>query len=210
VYSALNTSQLIKTVKSQAKTIDNLTYQNDFIGNLFVNVTDEAKDQVMSISGQRKLIEDISTEKNEREILEGAKKIEEQLSKITRTFEALNFVTSNRTNLKHVFDTVAILTKAKSSVSFKIEGETLKNVLINCEPKFLVYILSEIALYLYKKGVTQTEIIGEMQGKSMVILINKSYNYDPEFIKKLNSIVENEENININVNEDGMMRIIID
>lgn len=207
--------ELILSVKSAIKTaalykeVNMLDYQKEFISNLLVNVTDETKDQVMALSGQKTLIQDESDILKNDNLKQIANKIEISLEKINNTFKALNFATNEMIeNLEEIFDTVQILTFAKSSATFRIE--TNQNIIVNCKSNFLVYILSEIIMYLYENNNRQTfEVLGKKINDKTEILINTSFNYDNKFINKIYNIAANEDKIKILVNDNSIIKILI-
>ncbi|MDO5555585.1 MAG: response regulator [Clostridia bacterium] len=207
--------ELILSVKSAIKTaalykkVNMLDYQKEFISNLLVNVTDETKDQVMALAGQKVILEDESDILKNDNIKQVANKIGISLEKINNTFKALNFATNGTTEtLKEIFDTVNILTFAKSSATFKIESN--QNIIVNCKANFLVYILSEIIMYLYENNKReQFEVVGKKIEDKTEILINVSFNYSNDIINKIYNIASNEDKIKILINDKSIIQIII-
>ena len=53
-----------------------------------------------------------------------------------------------------------------------------------------------------------TEIIAKKINNDINILIDKSYNYNEDILKKLNNIVAFNKNIHININE-GLLKIVV-
>lgn len=203
--------ELIVSVKSAVKTsrlmkeINELNYEEEFIGKLLVNVTDEMKEQLAVMAGPKMMLKDKADELNNIELKEIANKWQYSVDKIEKKLTALNFRTSYISTINDIFDTVKVLTLAFSSCIFK---ETHEIVPIQCNPKYLVYLLSEIIMYLYKNSVVETEILAKKVDESVVVVINRAYEYSDEIIRKLNNITTFDDNITINLS-DNLLEIVI-
>lgn len=202
VKSAIKTSALLKEVNQ-------LSYKKEFISNLLIGVTDETKDQVMAISGQRIIIDDKANEYSDKKLKEASDSIKDHLEKISKRFQALNFETEDNKlcNLSKVFDTVKILTFVKSSFEFNLEDNV--NITVKCKGSSLIYILSEIVTYLYNNNIEQTEIVARKTEQGVNILIKKQYDYDSEIIEKIKTISASEKSIQIEINNDNMLEISV-
>jgi len=198
VKSAIKTAMLVKTLNISS-------YEEEFVGNLLVRVTDETKDQFMAMSAPKMLLKDKADELNNSELKEIAEKWQHSVDIMERTFKALNFKTDYLATVNDVFDDVRILTLTKSTCKLI---DTTETVSINCQGKYLVYLLAEIVMYLYENNVSDVEISSKKIDSNVNISIDKPCNYSEDLTSKLNRIASFDSNINVNAT-DNMLEIII-
>lgn len=163
------------------------------------------KDQLTVMAGPKKLLEEKADELNSSELREIAEKWQYSVNKIEKTLKALNFRTNSIMTMNEIFSTVNILTLAKSSCILK---ETPEIVSANCESKYLVYMLSEIVMYLYENDVSEAEIAAKKGNGYVVVTVNKPCKYSESIIKRLNNITRFDRHITVNINDD-LLEIII-
>lgn len=85
--AAIKTSFLNKEIRKKDKEITKLSYKKAIMGNLIVNLVNEAKDQLMQIGGMNSVI---ATDENYQIESKG---IQAALEKTYKLYEALNFET---------------------------------------------------------------------------------------------------------------------
>jgi len=203
--ASMKQAQLVKTVKEQAKIINVQQYEEEFVGRLLVTVTDEMKDQLIVMAGPKMLLEEKANELDNAELKEIVKKWQYSTDKIARMLMALNFKTSYIGNINDLFGVVKTLTLAKSTWQYT---ETTEPISISNNPKYLVYLLSEIVMYLYENNVSDVEVSAKRNDNGASILINKPFVYSEDIIKKLNNIATFGENISIII-VDNLLEIVI-
>lgn len=188
------------------KQIDMLNYHTQFIGNLLTDVTNETKDQIMVISMQNLALEDIAKESNDERLKKIHDYIQSALQKESNVFESLNFREDSFIgNLNMVFDIVKTLTISKSSSYLNMEiSETIP---ISCKASYLIYLLSEIIIYLSSEKIDHIRIVAKKENEATHIIIENSYAYEETFITKLKAIVGIEDKIQINLGSDKILEI---
>jgi len=199
IKSLLKMALLVKTVQEQEKVINMQQYEEEFIGRLLVNVTNEMREQFMIMSAPKQELQDKASELNNEKLKEIAGAWQNSVNKMSHMLDALNFRVENSVGINYIFDTVRILTLANSSCIFP-QTDDFTNV--HCKPKYLIYILSEIVMYLYENKVEQAEIVCRQLDGKINILINRQFDYSQEMIKKINDIALNDEKISINLNNN--------
>lgn len=178
--SAIKTSYLYKQIIEKDKEIAKLHYKNSIKGNLIVNLVNEAKDQLMQISGMNQSIK-MNSKEYERE----TNIIKNALEKTYELYEALNFE-----NLKNID-----LLKFNKIVKILIKPTLLlnnANLLLETEDNSIIVHNSSDNIYLTIKLI---EILIENNNKEIKVKAIKENNSE-----YLQIITENIIN-NINLQE---------
>ena len=143
--AAIKTSFLNKEIRKKDKEITKLSYKKAIMGNLIVNLVNEAKDQLMQIGGMNSAI---ATDENYQIESKG---IQAALEKTYKLYEALNFET-----LK---ETIEILLKPtllvnNSTLVFSVENEN--EVIYNVND--VIYIIIKTVEILTKNNIKNINI----------------------------------------------------
>jgi len=203
--------ELIVTVKSAIKTsklirkMDEVDYQERFFGKLLLNITAEMKEQVAIMTESKQALKDKENALKSEELQKIVNIWQASVDKMSYLIRVLNFKGAKTETVNSIFDTANILTLPTSACIFQ---QTNEDVYPNCKPKYLVYILAEIVMYLYENGVTGTEFIATKSVNGVNILVNKLYEYNDDIIRKINNIISFDENINMSIT-DNLLEIII-
>ena len=155
----------------------------------------------MAMSGQKQRLIDISEETDNKDLKDISEKWQYSINKLENTFEALNFRTSDTLSLRQIFDTVKILTFAKSSYTLDILNID-DSITVKSGAKYVIYILTEIVLYLYDNSMRDVKIVLKQADTATEILVNAKYDYEKDFLHKLDKIIANQKNVSIKIDNN--------
>lgn len=187
--AAIKTSFLNKEIREKDKEIAKLNFKKAITGNLIVRLVNEAKDQLMQISGMNSVIADNEDYKIE------ANGITSALERTYQLYEALNFETLNEIDLRGLKDIISILLKPtllinSASLQFDINDEGI--IINNASNK--IYIIIK-ALEILTRNDAKS-IILKMDENKFKICFDKEVNVD-----LLNDLKILADNIEINTNQ---------
>lgn len=151
--AAIKTSFLNKEIRKKDKEITKLNYKKAIMGNLIVNLVNEAKDQLMQIGGMNSAI---ATDEN-YEI--ESKGIQAALEKTYKLYEALNFETLKEVMAIKLKETIEILLKPtllvnNSTLVFSVENDN--EVIYNAND--VIYIIIKTVEILTKNNIKNINI----------------------------------------------------
>lgn len=151
--AAIKTSFLNKEIRKKDKEITKLNYKKAIMGNLIVNLVNEAKDQLMQIGGMNSAI---ATDEN-YEI--ESKGIQAALEKTYKLYEVLNFETLKEVMAIKLKETIEILLKPtllvnNSTLVFSVENEN--EVIYNAND--VIYIIIKTVEILTKNNIKNINI----------------------------------------------------
>lgn len=151
--AAIKTSFLNKEIRKKDKEITKLSYKKAIMGNLIVNLVNEAKDQLMQIGGMNSAI---ATDEN-YEI--ESKGIQTALEKTYKLYEALNFESLKEVMAIKLKETIEILLKPtllvnNSTLVFSVENEN--EVIYNVND--VIYIIIKTVEILTKNNIKNINI----------------------------------------------------
>lgn len=151
--AAIKTSFLNKEIRKKDKEITKLSYKKAIMGNLIVNLVNEAKDQLMQIGGMNSAI---ATDENYQIESKG---IQAALEKTYKLYEALNFETLKEVMAIKLKETIEILLKPtllvnNSTLVFSVENEN--EVIYNVND--VIYIIIKTVEILTKNNIKNINI----------------------------------------------------
>lgn len=197
VRSAIKTHDLIQIIKEKETEIDMLNYKNNFMGDLIVGITDSLKGQVITIKESQDQINKIVEKKHIKDIESNLNLIKNCIEKELKTINAMDFYTNQKYELKEILDIVNTLLKVKllmnkTNLNINIE----KEFIVNCKSSILVIILVEIISYLCENKIENIDL-NILQDNNVIIEIITKFDYEENFLRKINSIKKEDENIDI-------------
>ena len=147
--SAIKTSFLNKKIREKDQEIAKLSYKKAIMGNLIANLANEAKDQLMQISGMNESIK-MSTNDYETE----NKVIENALKKTYELYEALNFENLQNIDVLQFNKIINILLKPTillNNVNLSFETEN-KEIIINEASNNIYLIIKLVEILVENKS----------------------------------------------------------
>lgn len=184
--AAIKTSFLNKKIREKDREIAQLNYKKAIMGNLIANLVNEAKDQLMQISGMNQSIEMDSKEyEKETNIIKNA------LEKTYELYEALNFENLKNIDLSQFNKIVKILIKPTlllNNANLLLETEDNSIVVHNSSDNiYLTIKLIEILIENNNKEIKVKAIRENNSGYLQIIAENMINNINLQEIELLNS-----------------------
>ena len=151
--AAIKTAFLNKEIRKQEKEIAKLNYKKAIMGNLIVNLVNEAKDQLMQIGGMNSVISTNEEYKAETGVISQA------LEKTYKLYEALNFETLKDINILNLKEIIEILLKPTillNNVILHFDVEN-KEIIIN-NVNDIIYLIIKTVEILIQNNVKEISI----------------------------------------------------
>lgn len=167
--AAIKTSFLNKEIRKKEKEIAKLNYKKAIMGNLIVNLVNEAKDQLMQIGAMNAVISSNEEYKIESNGIKSA------LEKTYKLYEALNFETLKEVNILKLKEMIEILLKPtlllnNAMLYFHIENE---DKMIN-NVNEAIYLIIKTVEILTKNNIKKINI--EMNYNKFIISFDENLN----------------------------------
>lgn len=198
--AAIKTSFLNKQILEKDREISKLHFKKSITGNLITNLVNEAKDQLMQISGMN---ESIKSDTNDYEI--ETKGISNAIAKIGNLYNALNFEYIKEIKILDLEEIVKILLKPTLIISNStLDFEESENITINENASDIIYIIIEIIEILTKNNRNGIKVKIENANNSPIIYIQAS-NIEGYDFSNLELLIKN-DNIKIN-NEQIIIKL---
>ena len=166
--SAIKTSFLNKKIREKDQEIAKLSYKKAIMGNLIANLANEAKDQLMQISGMNESIK-MSTNDYETE----NKVIENALKKTYELYEALNFENLQNIDVLQFNKIINILLKPTillNNVNLSFETEN-KEIIINEASNNIYLIIKLVEILVENKSKDINIKVVEDNDKTYLLII---------------------------------------
>lgn len=193
--SAIKTSFLNKKIREKDQEIAKLSYKKAIMGNLIANLANEAKDQLMQISGMNESIK-MSTNDYETE----NKVIENALKKTYELYEALNFENLQNIDVLQFNKIINILLKPTillNNVNLSFETEN-KEIIINEASNNIYLIIKLVEILVENKSKDINIKVVEDNDKTYLLIIAE------EIINSINlqevELLSNGKDLNIENN----------
>lgn len=185
--SIIKTLDLIEEVKRKDLEIDYMTYKDNVMGNLTVEISDGLKNQITAIDIAMKILEG----ENVRKIKEVLPTITSVNNKMKELLGALNFATNKEHEFLKVIENVKILTRNKIKVSeAKLNINMLKNAFLEIDSTILTLVFIKLITLLLDEGIKEIDITTEIVEGEVNIIVN---NVDESISQVLNEISIPEE-----------------
>ena len=193
--SAIKTSFLNKKIREKDQEIAKMNYKKAIMGNLIANLANEAKDQLMQISGMNESIK-MSTNDYETE----NKVIENALKKTYELYEALNFENLQNIDVLQFNKIINILLKPTillNNVNLSFETEN-KEIIINEASNNIYLIIKLVEILVENKSKDINIKVVEDNDKTYLLIIAE------EIINSINlqevELLSNGKDLNIENN----------
>ena len=194
--SALKHNELLKLVKKQAKQIDSLNYNYEFLGMLMGEIKERSFGMALNIDKLKNIDKDVINKDTFKKCIDY---ISDSVHKLNELIDAIDIdnrtISTNELNsiLQKLFQIK--LSIANAELSLRTEEN---NALIECDAKVLLYILVDIIEYLISKGEKQINIYSDKieDTKIMIFKICNKIDSD-ELIEKLNKLSMFDERITV-------------
>lgn len=201
IVSGVKMANLLTVIKAQEKEILKINYEKAIIGNLIVNLVNEAKDQIMVITAMNESVK-MGTDEYSKE----TECISNALNKTYKLYEALNFESIENCTIGKLAEIVKILVRPTlilNNVKLEIKYEDDSIIIDNVRSN--VYFIIRIIEILSKNNITDIIIeLKEFNDKNYfeVAYLGEKININIDAIKILdeNKLVEYDtENNKINL-----------
>lgn len=167
--SIIKTLDLVEEVKRKDLEIDYMTYKDNVMGNLTVEISDGLKNQITAIDIAMKILEG-----------ENIKKIKEVLptiinvnNKMKELLGALNFATNKEPEFSRVIENVKILTRNKIKVSeARLNINMVKNAFLEIDSTILTLVFIKLITLILDKGIKEIDITTEIVEGEVNIIVN--------------------------------------
>lgn len=204
IKSTVKTLDLIEEIKKKDSKIDYITYKNNLMGELIVELADGLKDQIATIDIAARLVKDEKISKAKETI----PAIVRSNGRLRKLLNAMDFNTNKDSELKTVIEKVKILTESK----LKVEEATLnlnmvENELLEVDSSVLIVVLIKCIVILLNKNCKEIDIQIEILKSKVYITINNANESIIEEIKKIN--LPDNNAIKINSYVDNKLKFFI-
>lgn len=185
--AAIKTSFLNKQILEKDREISKLHFKKSITGGLITNLVNEAKDQLMQISGMN---ESIKTDTDDYEIEN--KGISNAIEKIGKLYNALNFEYLKTINLDDLKDIITILLKPTLIISNStMNFEETENFAIEHNVSDIIYFIIESVELLTKNCTNNIKMQIQKEEENTKILI-EAENFENKDFSNLELLVSNE------------------
>lgn len=183
--AAIKTSFLNKQIIEKDREISKLHFKKSITGNLITNIVNEAKDQLMQISGMNESIK-ADTDAYETE----TKGIGNAISKIGKLYNALNFEYAKDIRLEELKEIVQILLRPNLIINNStLDFEESENIIIE-NASDVIYAIIETSEILTKNDRNDIKIKVENEDNLTAIYV-KANNIDKQDFSNLGLLTNN-------------------